>query len=209
MRNIDKGLGPPSLTAHRQTPHSDYDNYEDKDALRHALADEQRGLCCYCMGRIRPEVGAMKIEHWQSRADHPGKQLDYRNLLGTCMGGEGKPFSDQHCDTRKGDNELSKNPANPEHAIEALVRYDPDGTIWSNDSMFDNQLNQILNLNLFRLKEHRKSVFDSALEWWRKEKRHGPVLRQKIEREINKRLTLGGMLAPYCQVAVWLLNRKL
>ena len=53
MRAITKGPEPVSLTAHRQTPHCDYDNYAAKDDLRNALVSEQRGLCCYCMGRIR------------------------------------------------------------------------------------------------------------------------------------------------------------
>ena len=53
MRAITKGAEPPSLTAHRQTPHCDYDNYPDKAALRQALVTEQRSICCYCMRRIR------------------------------------------------------------------------------------------------------------------------------------------------------------
>ena len=84
MRAITKGREPVSLTAHRQTPHSDYDNYPEKDDLRHALVTEQRGLCCYCMGRIRPERARMKIEHWRCQKDHDGEQLNYRNLLGAC-----------------------------------------------------------------------------------------------------------------------------
>ena len=44
MRAITKGPEPASLTAHRQTPHGDYSNYEAKDDLRYALVTEQRGL---------------------------------------------------------------------------------------------------------------------------------------------------------------------
>ena len=45
MRAIAKGREPPSLTAHRQAPHGDYDNYpgKDKDTLRNALVAEQGG----------------------------------------------------------------------------------------------------------------------------------------------------------------------
>ena len=64
MKAITKGPEPPSLTTHRLTRHGDYDNYPDKDTLRHSLSAEQRGLCCYCMGRIRPDANSMKIEHW-------------------------------------------------------------------------------------------------------------------------------------------------
>ena len=211
MRAINKGPEPPSLTAHRQTLHSDYDNYLEKKALRRALATEQRGLCCYCMGRIRPKVGAMKIEHWKSLTGYPEMQLDYPNLLGACMGGEGKPFPDQHCDTRKGDNELGKNPANTAHAVEALVRYDPDGTIRSNESTFDNQLNGTLNLNCALLKNNRKAVFDAIAAWWKKERERirRPMPRLRIERKKDKYMVEGGQLTPYCQVAVSFLNQKL
>ena len=110
-----------SLITHRQAPHSDYDNYPDKDSLRAMLVNEQRGLCCYCMGRIRSD--SMKVEHWKCQSRFPGDQLDYRNLLGACQGGEGQPRSRQHCDTRKGDSDLRWNPAvNPEGKFDLVFR---------------------------------------------------------------------------------------
>jgi hypothetical protein len=62
VRAIAKGPEPASLTAHRLTPHCDYDNYAAKDDLRNALVTEQRGLCCYCMSRIHNGPETMKIE---------------------------------------------------------------------------------------------------------------------------------------------------
>ena len=152
----------------------------------------------------------MKIEHWKSLTGYPEMQLDYPNLLGACMGGEGKPFPDQHCDTRKGDNELGKNPANTAHAVEALVRYDPDGTIRSNDSTFDNQLNGTLNLNCALLKNNRKAVFDAIAAWWKKERERirRPMPRLRIERKKDEYMVEGGQLTPYCQVAVSFLNQN-
>ena len=59
MRTIIKGAEPASLATHRCTPHSDYENYADKDTLRRHLVGEQRGLCCYCACehhcRFRPD----------------------------------------------------------------------------------------------------------------------------------------------------------
>lgn len=81
MRAVTKGPEPASLTRHRLTPHCDYDNYAEKDDLRYALVTEQRGLCCYCMGRIRNGPAAVKIEHWQCQARYPVEHLSYRNLL--------------------------------------------------------------------------------------------------------------------------------
>jgi uncharacterized protein (TIGR02646 family) len=206
VRSITKGVEPNSLTEHRLRDYSDYDNYTAKDDLRTALVNEQRGLCCYCMSRIRIEAAAMKIEHWRSHADYPEEQLVYRNLLGACNGSEGQPPRLQYCDTRKRNLGLKWNPANPDHHIETRVRYDPDGTIRANDIEFDGQLNQVLNLNLPMLKNNRKSVLTALLDWWRDNR---PVAQERIEREIHLRTMSIGELPPYCQVAVWWLRKKL
>ena len=159
------------------------------------------------MGRIRPDVKEMKIEHWRCQTRYPNERLSYRNLLGACLGNEGQPPSFQHCDTKKGDADLLWNPADPAHAIEARVQYDSECTISSNDATFDTQLNRILNLNLAFLKNNRKGVLDAVLCWWRGQPR--PVLQGRIERQRDKYAAGSGELAPYCQVAVWWLQRKL
>ena len=214
MRAITKGPEPASLTAHCRRPHSDYDNYREKNELRSALVTEQRGLCCYCMGRIRADRKSMKIEHWQCQRYYGHRELDYRNLLASCPGrvsgpGGGPPHL-QHCDTRKGDRDLEWNPADPSHRIETRIRYEPDGTIRSEDD-FDGQLDTVLNLNLPVLRNNRASVLAAVLEWWKREKARigGPVPRNRLVRERDKRIGGNGVLTPYCQVAVWWLNQKL
>ena len=211
MRAIIKGSEPASLTAHRKKLHSDYDNYAAKNDLRHALVTEQRGLCCYCMGRIRKGPNTMKIEHWKCRAHHPGEQLNYRNLLGACLGGPRQPARLQHCDTRKANRDLKWNPAEPAHRIETRVRYEPDGSIHSDDVGFNQQLNGVLNLNLPVLRNHRKGVYDAVLQWWesRKTQYQGHVPREVLDRERARHNAMAGNLDPYCQVAVWLLSQKL
>ena len=211
MRAIAKGHEPASLTVHRSTPLSDYGNYAAKDGLRQALVTEQRGLCCYCMNRIRPEIGSIKIEHWQCQARYPDEQLNYRNLLGACSGGQGQPARLQHCDTSKGDRDIRWNPAIPAHRIETRVRYELDGSIHGDDADFDGQLNNVLNLNLPVLKSHRKGVYDAVLQWWVSQKRRnrGRVPRERLERERAVYDAKVGELTPYVQVAVWLLGQKL
>ena len=59
-----------------------------------------------CMGRIHNGPATMKIEHWQCQRRHSAEQLNYRNLLGACLGGDGQPRHLQHCDTSKGDHDL-------------------------------------------------------------------------------------------------------
>ena len=211
MRTIIKGTEPPSLIEHRLTPHSYYENYADKAALREALVREQRGLCCYCMRRIYSDTATMKIEHWRCQSRYPTEQLNYRNLLAACLGGDSRPPHLQHCDTKKRNDDILWNPANPLHHIETRLRYDVDGSIRSDDPTFDTQLCQVLNLNLAELKNNRKGVLDAVLEWWKrmKAKLRGPVPRVRFERERDRWLHQTEELKPYCQVVIWWLDQRL
>lgn len=211
MRAITKGAEPPSLTAHRLTPNCDYENYPDKPTLRHALVTEQRGICCYCMGRIRNEPMSMKVEHWRCQANHTGEQLNYQNLLGACLGGHGMPLHLQHCDTRKGDSDLQWNPADAAHHIETRVRYEVDGSIHADGAEFNVQLDQVLNLNLPLLKNNRKGILDAVIDWWKREKARigGPVPRARFVRERDRHIAGNGEIAPYCQVAAWWIGQRL
>lgn len=211
MRQIVKGAEPASLTAHRQTPRCNYENYVPKDELRHALVSEQRGLCCYCMGRVRNGPTTMKIEHWRCQSGHPSERLHYRNLLGACLGGNGQPTHLQHCDTRKGDSDLQWNPADLAHHIETRVRYELDGSIHADDAVFNSQLAQVLNLNLPLLKNNRRGILDAVLDWWKREKARlgGTVPRERLVRQRDKYIDGNGEIAPYCPVAVWWLGQRL
>jgi uncharacterized protein (TIGR02646 family) len=164
MRNITKRTEPASLTQHRLTTHSGYDNYQDKVALRNALVGEQRGLCCYCLQPIQASDQKMKIEHWHSQKRYHDEQLTYSNLLGACKGNEGQPKVDQHCDTFKGETDLSRNPANVAQNVEALVHYLSDGRVISPNEEFDAELNNVLNLNVAYLINSRKFVLKSFLK---------------------------------------------
>lgn len=183
MRSITKNPEPRSLAQHRCTPHAKYDNYADKNVLRQSLVAEQRGICCYCMSRIRPAPGHMKIAHWHAQATHPLEQLDYHNLLGACLGNQGQPRRSQHCDTRQGDSDVSRNPANPAHRVEDLVRYQPDGRVVSADGQFDRDLNDVLNLNVAFLKNNRKAALDGFRETIEK---RGQLPRATLERWVRR-----------------------
>jgi uncharacterized protein (TIGR02646 family) len=208
MRKILKGIEPATLTEHRATPSADYDNYRDKDTLRTYLANEQRGLCCYCLSRIRAQHGAMKIEHWHSQAGYAAEQLNYGNLLGACMGNEGKPGKDQHCDSKKGDRDLSRNPANPAHRVEDLIRFEGDGRIVSQDPAFDAELNEVLNLNLAFLKSNRKATLSALQKALAKGGKLPRAALQKWLAEWNGE-SGAGELRPFCQVVVYWLRKRL
>jgi uncharacterized protein (TIGR02646 family) len=208
MRTIHKAREPASLAQHRATPHADYDNYGDKDTLRTALVTEQRGLCCYCLTRIRPEIGAVKVEHWHSQDTFPTEQLDYQNLLASCPGGQRQHSRQQHCDTKKGKARLSRNPANPAHRVESFIRYEADGRIVSNDLAFDAELNKVLNLNASFLKNNRKAVLDGFKGALAK---RGILPRITLERWLHdwNGESHANELQPYCQVVVYWLRKRL
>ena len=208
MRYITKGVEPPSLAQHRQTPHSDFDNYLNKDTLRQSLVTEQRGLCCYCMQSIRPVEGSMKIEHWHCQANYPDEQLNYSNLLGSCMGGDGQRDSMKHCDTAKGNKDLSRNPANWDHHVEELIRYLPDGTIAASDGTFNAELSDVLNLNAAHLKNGRVSALRALQAMMRK---RGTLNRQRWERLLGEwsGQSHTNDLRPFCGVIVYWIRKKL
>ncbi len=203
-----KGTEPASLTQHRCTEHGYFDNYGDTDGLRRALVAEQRCICCYCLCGIRPSGDAMKVEHWHCQDRYPAEQLDYGNLLGACLGNTGSPLKHQHCDTRKGNSDLSRNPANPSHHVETLARYLGDGTIKSDDPGFDREINEVLNLNVSHLKDNRKAVLDAFKVTLQK---RGSLKRITLERLLADwdGQSHANSLRPYCQVVVYWLRKRL
>ncbi len=203
-----KSVEPASLTQHRRTAHADYDNYADKDRLREHLVSEQRGICCYCLSRIRSESGWMKIEHWHCQDHYPAEQLDYSNLLGACLGSEGQYRNRQHCDTRKGNERFSRNPANPAHQIERYVRFEADGTILSNDQAFNDELNDVLNLNAPFLKNNRKATLEAFKATLQKRVNLPRTTLERWLREWNGE-SHADDLRPFCQVIVYWLRKRL
>lgn len=212
MRNIQKGAEPNSLTEHRCKSNSeftaDYDNYSEKDDLRVALVTEQRGICCYCMQRIGPEEPKIKIEHWQCQSRYPERQLDFSNMLGACKGGHGKRVDFQHCDTSKGSQELTFNPADANSNVESMFKFPGSGKILSasDDESIQNQLDSVLNLNNSNLVKNRKSEIDALRLRLRKKNSSDADLRRDLAKWNGDD---GGSLNPFCQVIVYYLRKKL
>jgi uncharacterized protein (TIGR02646 family) len=210
MRSILKGAEPASLVEHRSAARGapDYNSYPDKDTLRAHLVKEQRGLCCYCLSRIRAERDSMKIEHWHCQAKYGAQQLDYSNLLGACLGNDGSPGRDQHCDSRKGDRDLSRNPANPQHRVEDVIRFEGGGRIASSDPSFDAELNDVLNLNVAFLVAQRRATRDAFQGALAKRGQLPRAELQKWLRQWNGESEAGD-LREFCQVVVYWLRKRL
>jgi uncharacterized protein (TIGR02646 family) len=213
MKKIIKQSEPRSLVKHRSkqraNQNADYENYPEKDDLRKSLLEEQGYICCYCMSRITSEQ--MKIEHWKPQTKYTSLQLDYRNLLGACKGGEGSRLQKQHCDTRKGESEITVNPIEGDKNCENLIRYRPDGEIYSTDESINLDLNKTLNLNLEFLKKNRKVALDVVLDQLRKKFPNTTWtanIRQKVINDLSDK-DANGYYSEYCQIAIWYLKYKL
>ncbi len=209
MKHIIKGHEPQSLIEHRKQPNSNFDNYAEKDELRDALLTEHGRICCYCMRRITTEN--MKIEHWACRHKHPDRQLEYQNLLAACDGDEGAAKHLQHCDTQKGDDDITIHPANSAHNCEVLIKYQADGVIYSDDARINNDLDKVLNLNLQRICENRKAVWDGALASLRKRRPDGDWTKAFLLAERNRwsNRDHAGQFREYCQVVNYQLDKKI
>lgn len=209
MKKITKSQEPKSLLEHRLQQSADYDNYPQKNELRAYLLAEQGYICCYCMQRI--EDNKMKIEHWRSQSEYPDLQLNYNNLLGACEGNQGSPKHLQHCDTKKGNAVLTVNPLDNVKNCEDLIKYHLNGEIYSDDTVINDDLNKILNLNMQTLKENRKIVLDELVKKLISERAKGDwsasMLNRKIQEWSNKQEN--GKYKVYCQVAIYYLKKKL
>jgi uncharacterized protein (TIGR02646 family) len=208
---IHKQPAPQSLADYKRKGNTDYETFPHKEDIRVSLVAEQKGICAYCMGRIKTD--SIKIEHFKSQSycrDHnqPERTVDYANMLGCCKGNEGHPLTQQTCDSHKGDKELLYNPANPEDYAKLKIRYLDDGTIKSDDAAFDEQLNSILNLNTAQLKHERRDMIDGAKSALNN--KSGSRTKLQIQKLIAKmsRLT-DGMYKPYFHAAVGYLEKQL
>ncbi|MCF7958563.1 MAG: TIGR02646 family protein [Phycisphaerae bacterium] len=210
MRAIAKNTEPRELAHYRNYPNTTYDGdgfSPVKDIVREALLAEQGHLCAYCMQRINKD--SIKIDHWHCQSKHSSKQLDYKNLLGCCMGNEGKSPKEQHCDTKKSDDDISFNPANPNDHRKMKIRYLGNGMIRSDNLQFNEELNSILNLNLSRLKSNRKTIWKSVTQVL--SKTQVSCTRNQIEKLIVKyqKKDSNGYFKEYCDVAIYYLEKKL
>lgn len=229
MRLIQKGKAPRSLVEYGKSEHASYDGLpaDAKVELRAALIRDQGGLCCYCMARIhddqtKTEKGLeqqaeyqVRIEHWKPQSGPNTLQLAWSNLFAACHGNEGKDPKDQHCDVRKGNQEMTLSPLLPQH-ISSLT-YGATGQIKSTDSLLQQNMNDVLNLNHVILQRNRKEAVQGMIESLLRleRKRTGkppgelpkPLLRAELARcnEFDK----DGRLPPFAGALAYRLEKRL
>lgn len=219
MRHIVKQKTPKALKTYQSTPNATYEGFQGKDGLRLVLIKEQKGLCAYCNGRISNSWDSIlkkyktEIEHYKSQELHPHLQLDFTNMLGVCNGNAGKPPSLLHCDKGRPEKStliitpLSKN-------CENLIKYDSDGTIYSDDMDIHKDLDKILNLNVAHLKHNRRSTLEDVINRMKRffpKKKGESWTKSEIKNEMKFWETIDEdkNLNPYCQIAIFYLQNKL
>lgn len=217
---IQKKLEPKEWQEYRNTPGVDYQSIPE---LVDSLLEEQGYICAYCMRRIPCKDRLYKrngktfvltneehrIEHMLSRENHDDKKLDYSNMVICCPGHIG---NEDHCDRSKGRKDISFSPLDP-HFI-ATLSYKIDGEIVSSVDKYNNELNDVLNLNTPILKENRKSAWEAVKNELIKQKKGSPwskaFLSKFISKYSSKTLKDGEYkLIPYCGIVLFFLQKKL
>ena len=221
MKQIIKSIEPISLTRYRSTIsienledsniYEDYPNKKREDCandvsenIRKQLLEEQGYICCYCMSRINCENS--KIEHFKPQTKFRDLQINYQNLFVACSGGEGSPNNYQHCDSKKGEQELVG--INLLTKIENQIIYNKKSNLIEIDSFNANikQDLKILNLNLQILQKNRKSSYDKVISNLKRKGYSIPNIKKIITFYQSKN---SDKYEPYCEMIVHFLTKKL
>ena len=217
---IKKNPEPREWLEYRCTPGVDYQSFPE---LVDSLLEEQGYICAYCMRRIPCKDRLYKrngktyvhtnedhrIEHMLSRENHDDKKLDYSNMVICCPGHIG---NEDHCDRLKDNKDISFSPLDP-HFI-ATLSYKIDGEIVSSEDKYNNELNDVLNLNTPILKENRKNAREAVkkeLIALKGEKPWNKAILSKYIKKYSYKTEKGGKLklTPYCGVVLFFLQKKL
>lgn len=222
LKRINKTKEPSSLTNYRSSinkkNHTDSNIYgdfkvktqdgcEENEALnlRKQLLEEQGYICCYCMQRIYCKTS--KIEHFKSQEHYRDLQIDYNNLFIACMGGKSQKDSEQHCDTKKANQDL--NAINLLSNIENEIKYIKKGKdkieISSDNSQIQSDI-EILNLNLEVLQKNRKEALDNAISKLKNKNFKTQQIKEVISKYENKE---NSKFEPFCEMIIYFLNKKL
>lgn len=198
---IKKKSEPHSLTAYKKTINASFDNQPSKvkEDLRKSLLEEQGYICAYCMKRIE-ESSDIKIEHYEAR--NSTNELSYKNLLAVCKGNEGSSKERQTCDTQKGNRPLHINPQKIGDIT--TIFFTRNGEIKSTNSLFQKDLDDVLNLNdkYGKLISARKSALKAL------QKKITPMNKNQIEK-LYTHLKKAERKMEYVGILLWYLEKKL
>ncbi len=205
---IEKGQEPASLIKYKQQNGAYYDGFSQKENVREALLIEQGHICAYCMRRIAKDT--MTIEHYIPKTVDENLELDYRNMLGVCLGHRGHRKEDMTCDAHRGNVVLTINPL--DRSKVQLIKYKSDGTIYSEDRETNNDLDVTLNLNCDCVGVFLKTNRKAALETLRNKLAHYKAQGQwtkAILLKVKENLKVEGKNAEYRGIMEDYIDKKL
>jgi len=202
MRWINKSNPPNSLQLYKKQVGAIYKDIDSnvKDDLEKTLLEEQDNLCACCQQKINQNN--MQVEHHCEQSicngtnGQPDRRLDYTNLLAVC---QGKSGTDLHCDSKKATDEVRKYlpmeilPTIKEHI--ATIIYSGSGKLSSSNSEFQEEIENVLNLNLDYLKSLRKERWNGIFKFSMnaKKKINTKKMQRLLEKEIDKKSAFTGM----------------
>jgi uncharacterized protein (TIGR02646 family) len=208
VRYISKGQEPAALATFKAKGNEDwqatYDNLRgsDKQTVHASLVAEQGFVCCYCGARIG--VQDSHIEHFRPQSFYPELQLEYQNLLASCLR-QPAAKDPRHCGVSKDDWYDEKLMVSPTIAdCGEFFRYKENGEIFaSKDPMRVPAANETiakLNLNIYNLTESRKRAVSAILA--------EPLSLAEIAKLIEKYKQMDdqGTYRPFCQVVLYFLQ---
>ncbi len=166
---IDLSKEPVCLQELQANAEMTYSNLEGecREEVNTLLKKSQYNLCAYCQKSIE---NVMTIEHFiaQSDADNNGHglKLSFSNYLGVCLGQfRYDRFSRKtilHCDSSRGNIPLRIDPRIQAHIN--TISYTDDFKIISSDDSFNNDLDNVLNLNIDGICDSRQKTFNDYFE---------------------------------------------
>ena len=204
MKRIIKGREPKKWTEYKNTPGAQYKSIPE---LVDSLLEEQGAICAYCMRRIPYKDGnsseTHRIDHISCQSNHPEDQLNYNNMVICCPGAIDNDF---HCDKKKGAGNITFSPFDI-NFINTLRYKSSDGTIESTNNIWNNEINEVLNLNNRLLKANRLAVLNSVIDYLGKGTWTQTDIRRMIDKWDSKNSKM--QYIPYCGVVLWFLNNRI
>ncbi|WP_273837818.1 retron system putative HNH endonuclease [Providencia rettgeri] len=213
MKQITKSKQPKSLTKYKKIADAKYDGDTSftlvKQDIKNSLLEEQGYLCAYCMRRI--SYDEMKVEHFLPQSTCKSEQLNYKNLLGCCIGGEVKGESKKNhtCDTKKGNDMILYSPSLPKDKIDSIIFYSSTGLVQSRNEQYDIEINKILNLNYSRYVSNRKLAIEAVEQ--ELSRRDGTRSKEQINKMIRNYTSKNedGHFKEYYGIILFYLKKKL
>lgn len=145
----------------------------------------------------------MRVEHRTPQSVDRARDLDWRNLLGACSGGEGS--AELHCDVAKGDREVSIDPTQSSHM--ATVSFSA-ARVGSSRTEFQRDIDDVLRLNCDSLVDRRQRALDAYIQA-RTARYTGAIRRETFERWLAdlERASRGEALPPFASyLRAWIIR---